>query len=144
MNASNISILLFTAFAIGLPVWGMFNNPHHQASVHGCTGSCYEQWREETGGVLAMAEAAAAARAEASPAELGAQLYAGCVACHGAAGEGGVGPQLAGQSGAAIADKLLRYQNRETIGPQSNLMWSQASQLSAQDIDNLAAYVETF
>ncbi len=99
MNATNISILLFTAFAIGLPVWGMFNNPHHQASVHGCTGSCYEQWREETGGVLAMAEAAAAARAEASPAELGAQLYAGCVACHGAAGEAVWGRNWQGSPG---------------------------------------------
>ena len=143
MKIQNLNILLFTAFAFGLPLWAMHNNAHHQPSVHACNGPCYEQWKEETGGVLAVAEARAAARAEASPAELGEQAYAGCIACHGAGGEGGVGPRLAGQKAAAIADKLLRYKNGETIGPQSALMWSQSSPLSEQDIDNLAAFIAT-
>jgi cytochrome c553 len=50
---------------------------------------------------------------------------------------------LAGQSAVEIADKLLRYQNGETVGQQSALMWSQAAQLSSQDIDNLAAFVDS-
>ena len=44
---------------------------------------------------------------------------------------------------AAIADKLARYKNGETVGPQGNLMWSQAAALSGQDIDHLAAFIET-
>jgi cytochrome c553 len=89
-----------------------------------------------------VAAAAAAARAEASPEELGKQAYVGCIACHGAKGEGGVGPTLAGQAAADIATKLLQYKNGETLGSQSALMWSQAAQLSDQDIDNLAAFIE--
>ncbi len=143
MKLENLNILLFAAFAIGLPWWAMHSNAFHQPAVHSCTGPCYEAWKAETGGVLALAEAKAAARAEASPEELGEQAYAGCIACHGAAGEGGVGPQLAGQDAATVADKLARYKNGETVGPQSNLMWSQAAALSGQDIDHLAAFIET-
>ncbi len=138
-----IALLLFGAFSLGLPLWGMQVNKHSPADNHGCYGDCYEQWKEETGGVVAMQVAAAAQRAEASPEELGQQAYAGCVACHGANGEGGVGPQLAGQAAADIADKLLRYKAGETIGNQSSLMWAQSAMLSDQDIDNIAAFVET-
>lgn len=138
-----IAVTLFGLFAIGLPLWGMQGNKHSPANTHGCYGECYEAWKAETGGVLGLQVAAAAARAEASPEELGKQTYAGCIACHGANGEGGVGPQLAGQSAATIADKLLRYKAGETLGSQSSLMWSQAAMLSEQDIDNIAAFVET-
>ncbi|WP_262500951.1 c-type cytochrome [Pseudohalioglobus sediminis] len=143
MKPVTITLMLFGLFAFGLPILAMQNNPHQQAGVHGCTGDCYDAWKAETGGVLQLAQAQAAARAEASPEELGKAAYVGCVACHGAGGEGGLGPQLAGQSAADIADKLLRYKNGETIGSQSNLMWSQAAQLSDTDIDNLAAFIET-
>jgi cytochrome c553 len=136
------TIVLFAAFAFGLPIWAMQNNTDYP-SVHVCNGPCYEQWKQETGGILAVVAAQAAARAEASPAELGQQLYTGCVACHGAGGEGGIGPQLAGQSAAVIADKLLRYKAGETLGSQSPLMWSQAAQLSEPNIENLAAFVDT-
>jgi cytochrome c553 len=138
-----IAVTLFGIFALGLPLWAMQYNKHSPANTHGCYGECYEAWKAETGGVVALQVAAAAARAEASPEELGQQAYAGCVACHGANGEGGVGPQLAGQSAADIADKLLRYKAGETVGSQSSLMWSQAAMLSEQDIDNIAAFVET-
>ena len=139
----SIALILFGLFAIGLPLYGMQNNSHSPKDINGCSGACYEAWKAETGGVLAMQAAAAQAKAEASPAELGKSVYAGCVACHGANGEGGVGPQLSGQSAADIADKLLRYQNGETIGNQSSLMWAQARMLSDADIDNIAAFVET-
>jgi cytochrome c553 len=143
VKSLNITLVLFAIFAFGLPIMGMQNNPHGQADVHACSGACYERWKEQTGGVLAVAQAQAQARAEASPSELGKALFAGCVACHGAAGEGGIGPTLASQSAITIADKLMRYKNGETIGGQSNLMWAQSAQLSANDIDNLAAFIET-
>ncbi len=138
-----IAVTLFGVFALGLPLWAMQGNKHSPANTHGCYGECYEAWKAETGGVIALQVAAAAARAEASPEELGQQAYAGCIACHGANGEGGVGPQLAGQTAADIADKLLRYKAGETLGNQSSLMWGQAAMLSEQDIDNIAAFVET-
>ncbi len=141
MKPVNLALILFCVFAIGLPILGMQNNPHPKEGA--CIGDCYNNWVEETGGILQIARAQAAARAEASPEELGKAAYVGCVACHGAGGEGGVGPQLAGQSATDIAGKLLRYKNGETIGGQSNLMWSQAAQLSDDDIDNLAAFIAT-
>ena len=143
MNTTNVTIVLFACFAFGLPIWAMQNNDYERDSVHRCADECYEQWQEETGGTVAIAKAQAAAKAEASPEELGKMTYAGCIACHGAGGEGGIGPQLAGQSGADIAMKLTRYKNGESLGTQSNLMWSQAAQLSESDIDNLAAYIKT-
>jgi len=143
MSKTSICMFVFAAFALGLPLWGMSNNKHPAADNHGCYGECYEEWKQSTGGLLAVAAAQAAEKAAASPAELGGTAYAGCIACHGANGEGGVGPKLAGQSAAMIADKLLRYKNGETIGSQSSLMWSQAGLLSEQDIDNLGAFVET-
>ena len=142
MNATNVALVLFGLFAIGLPIWAMQNNDFDGRDTNGCSGECYEAWKAETGGVLALAAAAAEAKASASPAELGKLAYNGCVACHGAAGEGGVGPKLAGQTATEIADKLTRYKNGETIGGQSALMWSQAATLSDDDITNIGAFVE--
>jgi len=136
-----ISLVLFACFAFGLPIWAMQANQFDGRNIHGCTGDCYDRWKEQTGGVLALAEAKAAAKASASPAELGQAAYAGCIACHGAQGEGGIGPKLAGQSATDIAEKLLQYKAGETRGAQSALMWSQAAQLSSADIDNLAAFI---
>lgn len=143
MTQTNLTIVLFACFAFGLPIWAMQTNDYNYPSVHACNGECYEQWQAETGGLIAVAQAKADAKAAASPAELGEMAYAGCVACHGAGGEGGVGPMLAGQSAIQIAGKLLQYKNGETLGAQSALMWSQSAQLSQDDIDNLAAYIET-
>ena len=143
MNSTNAAIVLFACFAFGLPLWAMQTNDYDGRDNHGCYGDCYEDWKKETGGVVAVASAAAAARAEASPEELGKQAYIGCIACHGAAGEGGIGPKLAGQAIESIVDKLTRYKAGETIGGQSALMWSQAAQLGEKDIDNLAAYIGT-
>ncbi len=143
MNATNVALVLFACFAIGLPIWGMQNNQFDGRDTNGCSGDCYQAWKAETGGVVAVAASKAAAKAEASPAELGEMAYTGCIACHGAGGEGGVGPQLAGQDAAAIVDKLTRYKNGETIGGQSALMWSQAAMLSDDDIANLGAFVES-
>ena len=138
-----ITLVLFALFAIGLPLYGMQTNPHSPADIHGCSGECYEAWKAETGGILALQASAAQAKANASPVESGKAAYTSCIACHGANGEGGIGPQLAGQTAAAIVNKLTRYKNGETIGSQSSLMWAQADILSASDIDHIAAFVES-
>ena len=143
MNKTNLSLVLFTCFAFGLPLWAMQNNSYERDSVHRCAGGCYEQWQRETGGIVAMAKTQAEAKAAASPQELGQATYSGCVACHGPQGQGGVGPQLAGQSAADIVSKLAQYKKGETRGDQSNLMWSQSAQLSESDIENLAAFITT-
>ena len=143
MNKSSLSLVIFACFAFGLPFWGMQHNAYERDSVHRCVGECFKQWLQETGGIVAIARAQAAAKAESSPAELGRMAYAGCIACHGIGGQGGIGPQLAGQAGADIALKLKQYKNGETRGNKSNLMWSQSEQLSESDIDNLAAYITT-
>ena len=143
MFKDNLFLLLFLCFAIGLPLWAMENNGFHGGNVHRCVGDCYEAWKEETGGVLAMAAAKAAAKAAASPDELGKAAYAGCIACHGEKGEGGVGPALAGQSGVEIYEKLFQYKNGETRGAQSALMWSQSAMLSDDDMKNIATFVES-
>jgi cytochrome c553 len=64
--------------------------------------------------------------------------YATCMACHGAKGQGGMGPTLAGQTAAAI--EMKKYRNKEKIGAQSAMMWGMSAGLSDTDISNLAAY----
>ena len=73
----------------------------------------------------------------------GKALYAGCVACHGAKGSGGIGPTLAGKSHEYIMGRLMAYKAGEKIGPQSNMMWSQASMLSDKEIHQVTEYIET-
>ncbi|MEM9256340.1 MAG: c-type cytochrome [Pseudomonadota bacterium] len=144
MSKNTYAIVLFACFALGLPIWAMQENGYELRGVHGCTGDCYEQWQAETGGVVQIALAQAAAKAEASPEELGKAAYAQCIACHGAGGEGGIGPALAGSPADAISGALIEYRAGETRGAQSALMWSQSRELSDTDINNLAAYILTF
>ena len=143
MSSNSITMILFACFAFGMPLWAMQVILYDGRVNHGCSGACYEEWMGETGGVLALLDAQTAAKAAASPAQLGQAAYAGCIACHGAQGEGGIGPKVAGQSASELADKLLQYKAGETRGAQSALMWSQAAQLSSADIENLAAYIAT-
>jgi cytochrome c553 len=74
---------------------------------------------------------------------VGAQHYVQCAACHGQAGEGGVGPALAGQTSDMIVDKLAKYKAGEKIGAQSAVMWGQASWMTEQDMRDIGNYVET-
>lgn len=143
MPKENLSLVLFACFAFGFPIWAMQNNGISTDSIHGCSGECYRQWKQDTGGVVSLTAAKTAADAAASPAELGQQAYTGCIACHGAKGEGGIGPALAGQPASDIASKLIQYRNGETRGSQSGLMWGQAASLDDAAIDNLAAYIQT-
>lgn len=69
-------------------------------------------------------------------------LWAGCAACHGADGGGGIGPMLAGQSSSDIVSKLTTYKNKGQIGAQSALMWGQAAMLSDKDMETIGAFIE--
>lgn len=143
MSKHNLVLFLFFCFALALPLWGMQSNKFSEEDTHRCTGECYEQWKEETGGAVALSSARAEARAAASPSELGQVAYAGCIACHGSNGEGGVGPALAGQSGSEIYEKLVQYKNGETRGAQSALMWGQSAMLSDADMKNIGEFIES-
>ena len=69
--------------------------------------------------------------------------YTTCGACHGAQGQGGIGPALVGQSSEDLTNKLRSHKAGETIGAQSALMWGQAAMLSESDIADLVKYIET-
>lgn len=122
--------------------WLNYSGPN-QPSVHTCVGECYEAYVAANGNIVEQQRAAAEAAASASPAELGQIAYASCVACHGAAGQGGIGPNMAGRDSGFIGNALTAYKNRETRGAQSAMMWPTAAALSAADIKNLASYIET-
>ena len=70
--------------------------------------------------------------------------YAGCAACHGPNGGGGIGPALAGREADYIVGRLTAYRANEMVGAQSALMWGQAAALSDDDIQDLAEYVTSF
>jgi len=108
-----------------------------------CVGQCYEDYVAANGNIVEQERLRAEAAASMSPAELGKTAYVPCQACHGAAGEGGVGPALAGRDAAFVVDALSTYKTNGTRGAQSALMWGVASPLSETEIDNLAAFVDT-
>ena len=92
---------------------------------------------------LVAAMAFLSVSAQAQDAAQGKAKYASCAACHGAQGQGGVGPKLQGQKAEAIEKKLTAYKNKQQVGPQSQLMWGIAGGLSPADIKNIAAYTAT-
>jgi|TARA_B110000305_G_C19455543_1_gene650701 cytochrome c553 len=108
--------------------------------IGSCTGDCYKEYKIEDAKRL---ESERLLLATASPADLGGKIYTACAACHGANGQGGVGPALKGQAQDAIVSMLTQYKNKETRGAQSMLMWGQAAALSSSDMTNLGAYIET-
>ena len=94
--------------------------------------------------VAAPEPAQVVAPAEVVKAEVtGEKVYATCVGCHGAAGEGGVGPKLQGQTVADLAQKLQVYKAGKEIGPMSAMMIPNATQLSDQDITLVSEYIAT-
>ena len=69
-----------------------------------------------------------------------------CVNCHGKNGKGMASfPALKGRDAEYIAGRLVKYRAKEQVGPNSAIMMHLATDLSDEDIANLAAYVsETF
>jgi cytochrome c553 len=81
------------------------------------------------------------AAAHAGDVAAGQAAYASCAGCHGAAGEGGAFPKLAGLSAEDAASKLKMYRAGEQVGPMTGVMAPNAASLSDADIDNLAAFI---
>ena len=92
---------------------------------------------QDCGAVLAEAGADTGASSKVS------KLYAGCIACHGAKGEGGIGPSFKGRKSDYISTALVQYKNGEERGAQSALMYAQAAALSDKDIKDLSEYITT-
>ena len=120
---------------VGLIYYVTADSPR-QGRVQGCYGECYEKHIEMYGTLAEQmqVQAEAAAADEFSSIR---GLWGGCAACHGNNGQGGVGPALAGKE---IANMLKAYRAGETRGPQSVMMWSQASQLTDAEIDLLSKF----
>lgn len=74
----------------------------------------------------------------------GPELYATCAGCHGGSGEGGVGPQLAGQSKDALVASLMDYKAGKQKGAMSAMMIPNAQQLSDDEIVTVSEYITTF
>ncbi|MFW5825532.1 MAG: c-type cytochrome [Marinobacter sp.] len=74
--------------------------------------------------------------------EAGKAKAAVCAACHGKDGIAKIPsyPRLAGQNEAYLVSSLKAYKNKQRSGGQSAVMQGQATGLSEEDIENLAAY----
>lgn len=73
----------------------------------------------------------------------GETLYAdGCAQCHGPSGKGMASfPSLTGRDVDYITSRLETYRAGEKVGSNSSLMIPNATDLSDDDIANLAAYI---
>ena len=111
-------------------------------SISSCTGECYVEY-VKLHGTPAEIEQRKRALAEGDPFSNIRSLWAGCAACDGNNGGGGVGPALAGQTSDYIIEKLTIYRNGGEVGPQSALMWGQASMLSEDDIKTIGEFVQS-
>ena len=110
------------------------------SSNSSCTGECYEEYVRVNGTSVDILRAKQALAAGDPFSDIR-SLWAGCAACHGADGGGGIGPMLAGQSANDIVGKLTTYKNRGQIGAQSALMWGQAAMLSEKEINLIGDYI---
>lgn len=65
-----------------------------------------------------------------------------CAVCHGAKGEGNIGPALAGRDAEYIIGRLLTYKRGEYVGTASPQMWSQAKNLTDGQIGTMGVFVQ--
>lgn len=86
-----------------------------------------------------------AGKAAAADLAAGEERYRGnCVNCHGRTGRGMASfPSIAGRDADFIAGRLKTYRARESVGPNSALMFSLVDDLSDEDIANLSAFIST-
>ena len=111
------------------------------SSTHTCTGECYEEYVRINGTTVEI-EQRKRELANADSFSSIRSLWAGCAACHGADGGGGVGPMLAGQTADTIIMKLTTYKNNGQVGPMSQMMWGQAANLSEAEIETIGKFVQ--
>lgn len=138
MKGYIIAICLFMTGTIAMA----YNNLEYKGySDASCYGECYEEYVALNGTVVEIEKAKQLAAADDRFADIR-SLWTGCAACHGAQGQGGIGPMLAGQDADMIISKLTTYKNRGTVGPQSAMMWAQAAQLTDGQIGTIGVYVQ--
>lgn len=113
----------------------------NQPSNRSCIDECHKEY-VALNGTPAEIERKKQALAAGDPFSDIRSLWAGCAACHGADGGGGIGPKLAGQSSEYISEKLYIYKNNGTVGAQSALMWGQAGLLSDKQIETISKFVQ--
>ena len=106
-----------------------------------CTGECYQEYVNQFGDVVEH-ERRKQALAAGDPFSDIRSLWAGCAACHGADGGGGIGPKLTGQTTDYISSRLITYKNNGIVGDQSALMWGQAAMLSDAQITQISKFIE--
>ena len=138
MRGYILFIFLFMSGSIAMA----YNSLEYKGAqrVHSCTGQCYADY-VALNGTPAEIERKRQLLAQADEFSSIRSLWAGCAACHGQNGEGGVGPALAGQSDTDIVTKLTTYKNGGMIGAQSALMWGQAAMLSESDIQTIGKFI---
>ena len=138
MKGYIIAICLFMTGTIAMA----YNNLEYKGySDASCYGECYEEYVALNGTVVEIERAKQLAAADDRFSDIR-SLWTGCAACHGAQGQGGIGPMLAGQSADDIISKLTTYKNNGTIGPQSAMMWAQAAQLTDGQIGTIGVFVQ--
>tara|TARA_B110000444_G_scaffold124894_1_gene117357 strand:+ start:72 stop:518 length:447 start_codon:yes stop_codon:yes gene_type:complete len=111
------------------------------SSNQSCTGECYEEYVALNGTSVDILRAKQALAAGDPFSDIR-SAWAGCSACHGADGGGGIGPKLAGQTADYISSRLVTYKNNGTVGAQSALMWGQAAMLSDKQISMIGEYIQ--
>ena len=138
MKGYIIAICLFMTGTIAMA----YNNLEYKGySDASCYGECYEEYVALNGTVVEIEQAKQLAAADDRFSDIR-SLWTGCAACHGAQGQGGIGPMLAGQDADMIISKLTTYKNKGTVGPQSAMMWAQAAQLTDGQIGTIGVYVQ--
>ena len=134
--AGVVTFFCFFAFVI-YPDLEYKNYPR----ISSCTGECYEEYVRIHGTTVEI-EQRKRELASADDFSSIRSLWAGCAACHGGNGGGGVGPQLAGQTADTIIMKLTTYKNNGQVGPMSQMMWGQAANLSEAEIETIGKFVQ--
>ena len=110
-------------------------------SNRSCIDECYVEYVKANGTTVDILRAQQALAAGDPFSDIR-SLWAGCAACHGVDGSGGVGPKLMGQSADYISGRLTAYKNNKQVGPMSNMMWGQAAMLSDKDINMIGDYIQ--
>lgn len=95
--------------------------------------------------IIGTALVLAMAQAQAEDISAGEAIYTeSCTQCHGSSGRGMASfPSIAGRDADYIAKRLRQYRAGEQLGPNTPLMAPMATDLSDDDIANLAAYIST-
>lgn len=78
--------------------------------------------------------------------EKGQSLYQKCIACHGAEGYGKKSqqaPMVAGQHSWYVSKQIQDIKNKVRVNANANKMYPFVKNLTDQEIENLAAYIES-